>query len=652
MIELLASDPSVIPLWGVALLAVGMYPFGLMLGASCSPCCGCGVCLEGKLPDTVTVALSGYVDETVPGPYLTWLTFDSCIGSGAEGRITAPGITPGPITAVEVTNGGSGYAVVGRVEPTLTISGSGSGADLAAVLTQGLDDACNLIPHWGISSVTVNDGGSGYANGEQLTVAIVEGDTQVTAAQLTANTTITAPTITASVSGSGSGASLTATVTEDPYNPGNWYVSAVTIVDGGTGYTDYDVIVFTADTSGGDVVVSAADGYVFVDGNGTITTAGIGMPGAYYNDDGVIASVTVDEAGEYYREDTSVPAIVPPITVTINESAWTPSNGVGGVLNAVVDDDPDSPTFGQITSITITNAGDDYLAYEEVVEECCQDHYNGRTVVLQNGRDSESIYNGFPQTPQAKARARCRFVHKWCGTAYQGGSPINASIPAPAVPYVMIDYLGPNEYPLVYVNDFGGCEKLLTSTTLIENCDEFSFTATDEDGTTAVVSAGGEYDEEYLAEDSLCGTRCHPCCRGLGEPPCEIEVDVYPDNDAPTTVVMGRDPYSILGWAINLTPSGPRITVSIQECDHPPEVQPNCNNCWKQCETAVSAAYFHPTLPPSCTLTFTSDKCANCADTVSSGLCAPQAGVYQCDNIFNPSGNCADGHFKWTVVVT
>lgn len=66
----------------------------------------------------------------------------------ARTAILSPVISSGAITAVEIVNGGYGYASA----PTLTVSGTGSNATLTAVLTsEGI-----------IDSVTVNNGGSGY----------------------------------------------------------------------------------------------------------------------------------------------------------------------------------------------------------------------------------------------------------------------------------------------------------------------------------------------------------------------------------------------------------------------------------------------------------------------------------------------------------
>ena len=170
LVSAIASvDPPSFAVGLVWLFAVGMYPIGIMLGSSCSPCCAppppCTLCTEGELPDTVTVTFDGLTDKT-PGPDLISVGFSACFGGGASAQVTAPGGDPdtdkGPISAVTLTSGGSGYAKLGRVLPTVTASGgSGSGATLTPSLTSS-NDACG-IPRWSVSSVSVS-GGTGYAH--------------------------------------------------------------------------------------------------------------------------------------------------------------------------------------------------------------------------------------------------------------------------------------------------------------------------------------------------------------------------------------------------------------------------------------------------------------------------------------------------------
>lgn len=297
MLDLIAAissaDPPSLLAWAVLAFAAGMYPVGIMLGSSCSPCCNpCGLCAEGQLPETVTVTFDGLPDQT-PGPDLITLGFSACYGSGAAARVTAPGGDPetdkGPISAVDLTNAGGGYAKLGRVAPTLTVSGgSGTGATFTPTLTS-TNDACG-IPSWSLASVAVT-GGDGYVDGEALTITFAEGDTEVATATAVVNTTASEPAVTASVSG-GSGATLTVTLEES----GGWIVSAVTVVDGGTGYTDGDSVTFTPG-SGTTSYLDANATIVVGRTEPTVTASATGGTGA---DLSVTLSQETDEFGDKY----------------------------------------------------------------------------------------------------------------------------------------------------------------------------------------------------------------------------------------------------------------------------------------------------------------------------------------------------------------
>lgn len=115
------------------------------------------------LPDTITVALSGFADQ-FPDRSEIPMVFTSCFGSGAAGRVAAPSPeeTPGAVSAPVITSGGSGYAVFGRVAPNvrLTVNGTGSGAVLTPVLLEG-GDFCDR-PYWYFDSVTIDAAGEDY----------------------------------------------------------------------------------------------------------------------------------------------------------------------------------------------------------------------------------------------------------------------------------------------------------------------------------------------------------------------------------------------------------------------------------------------------------------------------------------------------------
>lgn len=191
------------------------------------------------------------------------LTFEACHGTGAKAHATVDGNCPGAIAGVVVDDPGSGYAIIGRSEPELIISGGGgSGATFTVTYTETAGD-CD-IPTWSIASVAV-DGGENYRDGAVLTVRQEVGTVLVQCAKL--------------------------------------------ILQTGSG--------------------------------------------------GVPESVTVEEGGEFYKEDESAEPYVAEVTVNVTQTS--PSAGSGAAFTATVDDDPSSETFGQITSVTVDEAGYGYI---------------------------------------------------------------------------------------------------------------------------------------------------------------------------------------------------------------------------------------------------------------------------------------------------
>jgi hypothetical protein len=74
------------------------------------------------------------------------------------------------------------------------------------------------------------------------------------------------------------------------------------------------------------------------------------------------AGVTIIEPGAYYRESNSLPPYTHTVTVTISQ--LSPSLGSGAEFTPVVNTDPTNAAFGRVTSITIDNGGDDYIAWQ------------------------------------------------------------------------------------------------------------------------------------------------------------------------------------------------------------------------------------------------------------------------------------------------
>ena len=615
LLAAIAAEPTLLPLWAVLAFAAGMYPVGMLF--QCSPCCApCSACEEGTLPETLTVAISG-IPATTLGPPLVPLSFSSCYGSGAAGHATAPVQSApasdiaddrGPITAATVTNGGSGYARLGRVEPTLTATGSGDGAAFT-VTVEAAEDAC-VLDFWKVSKVTAS-GGTGYTDGEQLTITVAEGDTAEQDATVTIKTTRSAPTLAVTVdSYGGSGAEFTVATSPNPGTPATWAAASVTVTNGGSGYADGDGVTVTGDTDR-DLTVGAATGYIrtvrlaptvevsvasglgsgavlaatFTTGTGsssgrpvwivdaiTITDGGTGYEvgdgvyvsvtdgteewsswfeatvdavdasgviesvtvtsggeyykdsgeidevvlevygtyfgGSYYHDDGVAENATVASGGVYYREDTSLPPYVAEVTASASNIA--PSNGSGAVLSAVVDDDPESETFGQITAVNVDEGGDGYLTHE--VFESCLNRFNGRSIVVKRKYTywSSSIYPFFPMASAPDA----------CTYGYTCANIDSCSLEAEAV---LVQYFGPDEPMTVnlflhqrgqYNTPLGGgylypaAYGRFVASENVQDCSDIDITANglpvpsgahgatqSTDGATAHVQGGGEYEE-------------------------------------------------------------------------------------------------------------------------------------------------------------
>lgn len=487
-----AMDPTTLPLWLTTAAAAAMYPLGLMLGSSCSPCCSpCGCPVNEELPDAVKVTFSGLTQSALKtSGNLLSLSFDSCFGSGASGSVNGVGGLPnegGPITGVALTGGGGGYAVLGHVEPTgLTITGgSGGGAEFAISLSSAKDD-CGL-PAWAISSVKVTKQAEGYIDGEALSVSLGADEYEIEAATLSVLTVPTEPTLTAFVSdiGPGFGALLAVTTKQVSSDPNRWGVDSVAVTNGGQFYYDEDQVVFTADGDG--VQVTAATGvaknrrdapqivFDYKEGPGsgatfspvvskiagaspveyqvssvTVTNGGSGYEsgrkvyfkrsynprgvtiqeavyeitasggvitaltkvsgGRYYVNSGVVESVEVTNAGSYYGPSTTagfvtvqnggrfyktseeVPAHAANVTVTVTQQP--PSNGSGAVISPTIDSTVGSPTFGQITGLSITNGGSNYVEWSYYLGACCADRINDWTAFCARTSPTSCEYFG------------------------------------------------------------------------------------------------------------------------------------------------------------------------------------------------------------------------------------------------------------------
>jgi hypothetical protein len=359
------------------------------LGSGEDCCCGptCDCTAPGSAP-----AIASDEDRG-----LVWLQFSACIGSGAAGTVDAPRAAApcdiegmaGPITGATVTNGGSGYARLGRVQPTVTASAAGgTGAAFSVTLaeeSENLGDGCMPAPYWSVASVSVTNGGSGYSDGVAVTFSAASGDTTVEAAKAYAYFSVAAPVATATVYGTGTGAALSPTfaVATPPTFPASrggpvnppfcgqpirtvYTVTGFTITDGGSGYSVDDIVEISFSSNADGVETSAIGSFSVssVDQDGAITAVAVNYGGNYggsLTDE--LAEVVVEGcaggAGNYYREDASAPPYVADVTVTVNQEA--PSTGSGAVITATVEDDTASANFGKVTALTVADGGTAYL---------------------------------------------------------------------------------------------------------------------------------------------------------------------------------------------------------------------------------------------------------------------------------------------------
>lgn len=376
MIELLA-DPTSALLWVVFLMALGMYPFGLMLGSPCSPCCGKCPCTEGELPETVTVTIDGYSDKSQSQVHLSVLRFDACYGSGAAGHVTAPGGDPatdaGPVSAVTLSSPGSGYAKLGRTAPTVTATGSGSGATFDVTLTQSLDD-CD-VDEWKVTKVAVTAPGSGYVHDEALTFTVAAGDTQEVAAVARLQTERGEPAATLEVtSAQGSGAAFTVVFSSIGGTPPVWGVDSVTVDDGGDLYVTGDPVTFTKSPTTTEVLQAAFTAKAthtlptvsaYVD-SATGTGAALSVTlSAITQDDGSaaweVSAVAIDNAGSGYGAYDSVAFDVTDGISTLGASAYVDSVDASGAVQSITVDNAGVFFKGGPISEIVVDAGGSYF---------------------------------------------------------------------------------------------------------------------------------------------------------------------------------------------------------------------------------------------------------------------------------------------------
>lgn len=325
-----------------------------MFIARCPECSNCG-CDCGKLPFTVTATVTGVTSNKIKvapqiagSEYSVFFPCDfiavACFGSGAAARPQEPGgcnvscpeneycgygdSDGGPLSGFIVTSPGSCYAKLGRVEPTLYAS-------------------CR-------PKQSANEDGEGC---DEIKLKVNLG---------TAYTTCSGGRVVSSPE-----ASEDCDGFEEPTCQPNlqfWYVDSIEI-EGTTkcGYEDEQDI--TIAVAQGDTIYWDAEWEL-------VSVDGVPSFARPKNSSGDFPPERDPKNGRYFRESKEAPAYVAKVKMEPQGCYGSGSLEVWGV----VDDDPDSDTFGQVTGVNVVSGGDDYLVYEWAY--ACRRRYNNQQITL------------------------------------------------------------------------------------------------------------------------------------------------------------------------------------------------------------------------------------------------------------------------------
>ena len=301
-------------------------------------------------------------ENSTPTDPLVALEFSSeeC-GSGGSASVA---IGCGGILSAAVTDGGSGYATVTYDEPQLSLSvpgGSGGVLDIDGYFLRTTGGAAG---YYGIISVSVTTGGSGYTDGTISTLTLGADDVQFPTsapAEIRIRTVLVPPDddwILSPVGGAaGTGLVVSLTLAR-PFPEAEYQeATAASVVSGGTSYTVGETYEATA-VDGGTEEPAEIE-ITSVGSGGVVTGVSIFYGGHFADiDTGVIdrCEFVDDWQGAYRKAEVEVCGV----DVSVTQTA--PSDGTGATFNLVVEDDPLDPDFGKVVGITVTAAGSDYVA--------------------------------------------------------------------------------------------------------------------------------------------------------------------------------------------------------------------------------------------------------------------------------------------------
>ncbi len=329
---------------------------------------------------TVEIVLSEQKDECALD---YWFVDEINIDDGGLGYVDEQllDITVGGDGATDVAAEGSLYVV--RYEPTVELSTAhGSGA----TFTVSVEEIQEKPQLWAVTEITFSGTTSGYVDGQYVTFS-GDGLIAVSPPSGVVRTVRQQPTMLVSPdSVNGTGAALTAFLTSNANSPETWGVASATIDNAGTGYAVDDTFTVTATTGvelspatlivaqvgpGGEIEVCLAfNTGEFYDASDELDFVELTDGGAFYGTDGEIEEILITNGGRYYEEDADLPPYVQTVVGTVLDySSGLPPVDEKDVatITAIVDEDTNSATFGQIASLQITEPGF-YLGWEMIVD--------------------------------------------------------------------------------------------------------------------------------------------------------------------------------------------------------------------------------------------------------------------------------------------
>ncbi len=244
----------------------------------------------GSLSPIVTLTNPGSGYQTVPSV--------TASGGSGTGTTFAAQIANGVVTSVSIVNPGSGYLAGQNI--SLVFSGglsSGSGATLTANMSHGVGSGASVIlalvvsgGGWVVGSASIVASGSGYSPFTAITVSGGNIGTEATLSPIISSGTLASVNIVSGGNYQAASPTPIASITDS----GDYYVSSVSIVAHGAGYSDTT----TAAVTGGSVITVAAVSPIVSGGS--------------------IASVLITNGGQY---GTSVAPTITVTDVTVSAAA-------------------------------------------------------------------------------------------------------------------------------------------------------------------------------------------------------------------------------------------------------------------------------------------------------------------------------------------